>query len=202
MPHTAVLVFTAKNRQMILDEGGSGDWRLDPDRARRSQFLVCAQNRHNPGQELGAPDARHGAAFLIGRIADVVPSEAGRWAIRIDAYIPCDVPDTWQKSGPGRYPVRYTTLEALGIDLNPLLPFRPVPAASHIPGLGEMASTAPLPPLWTKPGRTSRTPGDAMQTLRPDPWARLDTLLDQIDRIPDQPGAFDPLAWDAHGLPR
>jgi hypothetical protein len=65
-----------------------------------------------------------------------------------------------------------------------------------------MVSTGPLPPLWQQPGRTSRAPGDAMPTLRPDPWARLDTLLDQIDRIPDQPGAFDPLTWDAHGLPR
>ena len=27
-------------------------------------------------------------------------------------------------------------------------------------------------------------------------------LLDQLDRIPDRKDAFDPLTWDAQGLPR
>jgi len=31
---------------------------------------------------------------------------------------------------------------------------------------------------------------------------RIAALLAQIDRIPDRPGAFDPLEWDEHGLPR
>ena len=31
---------------------------------------------------------------------------------------------------------------------------------------------------------------------------RFDAILDQIDRIPDLPEPFDPLAWDEHGLPR
>ena len=35
-----------------------------------------------------------------------------------------------------------------------------------------------------------------------DPMARMKALLAQIDRIPDRPDAFDPLEWDANGLPR
>jgi antitoxin VapB len=31
---------------------------------------------------------------------------------------------------------------------------------------------------------------------------RARAILAQIDRIPDRPDAFDPLEWDAHGLPR
>lgn len=31
---------------------------------------------------------------------------------------------------------------------------------------------------------------------------RVAALLDQIDRIPDRADAFDPLVWDAQGLPR
>jgi antitoxin VapB len=27
-------------------------------------------------------------------------------------------------------------------------------------------------------------------------------LLAQLDRVPDRPDAFDPLEWDAHGLPK
>ena len=35
-----------------------------------------------------------------------------------------------------------------------------------------------------------------------DAGARMDALLAQIDRIPDQAAPFDPLEWDEHGLPR
>jgi antitoxin VapB len=31
---------------------------------------------------------------------------------------------------------------------------------------------------------------------------RLIALLAQLDRIPERPGAADPLPWDEHGLPR
>jgi len=31
---------------------------------------------------------------------------------------------------------------------------------------------------------------------------RMTALLAQLDRIPDRPDAFDPLAWDAQGLPK
>ena len=33
-------------------------------------------------------------------------------------------------------------------------------------------------------------------------WQRLETLLAQLDRIPDSPQPFAPLEWDEHGLPR
>ena len=35
-----------------------------------------------------------------------------------------------------------------------------------------------------------------------DLWRQFDAILAQIDQIPDLPGAFDPLEWDEHGLPR
>lgn len=35
-----------------------------------------------------------------------------------------------------------------------------------------------------------------------DPSARLAALLAQLDRIPDRADAFDPLPWDAQGLPK
>ena len=31
---------------------------------------------------------------------------------------------------------------------------------------------------------------------------RIDSLLEQIDRIPDRSDAFDPLEWDEQGLPK
>ena len=35
-----------------------------------------------------------------------------------------------------------------------------------------------------------------------DPAGRIAALLAQLDRIPDRPDAYDPLEWDAHGLPK
>jgi len=35
-----------------------------------------------------------------------------------------------------------------------------------------------------------------------DVSGKMAALLAQIDRIPDQPDAFDPLDWDDQGLPR
>jgi antitoxin VapB len=42
--------------------------------------------------------------------------------------------------------------------------------------------------------------GETAGALPPD--RRLDALLEQFDRIPDRPDAFDPLEWDERGLPR
>jgi antitoxin VapB len=39
-------------------------------------------------------------------------------------------------------------------------------------------------------------------TGRTDTTGRMAALLAQLDRIPDRPDLFDPLAWDEHGLPK
>ena len=48
---------------------------------------------------------------------------------------------------------------------------------------------------------------DAMLVARPkvskeDSMARFHAILDQLDRIPDRPDAFEALEWDEHGLPK
>src|SRR5271157_5252193 len=102
MPYTAIVTFTAKPFTWILHEGGSGDWRLDMRRARQTEYLVCTQNHRNGKADptFGAPGTPHRAAFLIGRIADVVPSprEPGRWLIKISEYMECNIPNIWGKA--------------------------------------------------------------------------------------------------------
>ena len=188
MAHPAIVVFTAKPLEEIVRERASRDWRLDPTRARQAEFLVCTQNQHNQG--FGAPAAPHGAAFLIGRIASVEPSweRPGRWAITISGYIALNPPISgiWGKSGNLRYPVRYTTLEQLGINLDQLPAFTRLAA-----GMAEIPVrpiTAPM--TW---------PPDHNDT---GAWQRLDAILAQLDRVPDLPTGRDPLEWDEHGLPR
>jgi hypothetical protein len=214
MAHTAIVTFTAKSVGEILDPAiaGSGDWRLDPARARQAEFLVCTQNQHNP--KLRDAVAPHRAAFLIGRIADVVASPTpGRWLIRISEYILLEptIPNIWGKSGNTRYPVRYTTLEDLGIDLGRLPPFRAVPPPGDARGLSDATGTRLVPTAdWPpRPAHATGTVDAAwrVQRLRAeadgqDAWARMDAILAQLDRIPDLPDPADPLDWDAHGLPQ
>ena len=132
------------------------------------------------------------------------PERPGRWLIRISEYIDCMIPNIWGKSGQIhlRYPVWYTTLEDLGIDLAALPPFKPMPEAGHAAELAE-ASAGLLSPPRTWPPRTS--PPQAGRRHVPDSQqARvlLDAILAQFDRIPDLPAPANPLDWDEHGVPR
>ena len=143
MPHSALVTFTARNLNWILRDGGSQAWRLDAERARRSEYLICTQNCHN-SYGFGDPAAPHGAAFLVGRVSDVVPSpeRPDRWLIEIREYAPCNIPGVWKK---WRYPVCYTTVEEIGVDL------------------GALAFQA-MPP----PAREAGRPGSRDQSSRPD----------------------------------
>jgi hypothetical protein len=208
MPQTAIVTFTGRPIDEILEQGGSRDWRLDAERAKHFDYLVCTQNRHNPG--FRAPTAPHRAAFLIGRISCVVrsPERHERWLIKISEYIEYNIPNIWGKLGHLRYPVWYTTLEELGIDLSMLPPFRPMPVSSGGGGMHEMRAAPIVAPAnlaqtgqsQVKPREDRRaapqSAGD-QHTIR-----RLDAILQQIDRLPDLPAPIDPLDWDEHGLPR
>jgi hypothetical protein len=209
MPHSVIVTFTAKPLQEILADQGSRDWRLDPQRTRQAEYLVCTQNQRNSG--FRTPPAPHRAAFLIGRVTDVVvsPERPDRWLIKIREYIALDppIPNIWGKLGKLRYPVWYTTLEELGIDLAALPPFTPLPpetasAAATAGGLSEAGGWPISPtPIWPRQDvrRVARQPEPTDQS---DAWRRLDAILAQIDRVPDLPTPVDPLEWDQHGLPR
>lgn len=73
---------------------------------------MCTRNAFSPDVE--GPEA-HGTAFLIARVKEVVasPENPDRWLIEFSEYAEIDQPGVWQG---WRNPVRYTTLEDLGID--------------------------------------------------------------------------------------
>lgn len=112
-----LVVFTARSPERIVREGGSQSWVLNAVRAKNCQWLVCTQNRHNPDHEFSDATEPHGAGFLIGKVSGIRPSqEAGvedRWLIAISEFARISIPGLWDH---GRNPVRYTSLEALGID--------------------------------------------------------------------------------------
>lgn len=122
--HSAVMVMTARGPDRILSEGGSQAWVLNPNNARKHDYLVTVQNQHN-GRWGGATEP-HGTAFLIGRIRDVVPADDDgggvRYKIEISDYARINIPCDWK----GRNPVRYISLDQLGIDPSKL-DFQPMP---------------------------------------------------------------------------
>ena len=121
----ALAVFTNRGVGTLVDDGGSQAWALDPERARRTTVLVCAQNRDNG--DWGKPTHAQRQGFLLAKISAVEPSPEGRDGrsiIQFEEYAEIDVPNMahgW------RNPVRYIELDDYGIDPTKLT-FRRVPA--------------------------------------------------------------------------
>ena len=126
--NSAVLVFTARSPKKILEQGGSQAWALDRERASNCEYLVCTQNTRTTWGDATEP---HGCAFLVGRISGLTPAPdvKERWLIQIHEYARVRIADAWQG---WRNPVRYTTLDAMGIDPS-TLNFLPVPQTHPIP---------------------------------------------------------------------
>jgi hypothetical protein len=128
MSKEVAVVFTAKSVERILREGGTSSWRLDRNHARKCAFAVCTRNAKADWSEGDEP---HHAAFLIGRVSDVVPSpdraHEGRWLIQFSEYALVKIPDVWKGD---RNPIKYDTLGALGIDPS-TLKFEPMPKATE-----------------------------------------------------------------------
>lgn len=136
--NAAIFVFTSETRQNILDQGGSGDWVLNPKNARRHEYLVCCRR---PDWRNRAEGIDYGTAFLIGRIAGLTKIEGSengrkqpRYRIQISEYAEYDKAAVWNTDL--RNPVLYRPLKAMGIDLRKLK-FEPMPSPQVAAGLSE-----------------------------------------------------------------
>jgi hypothetical protein len=134
---SAIAVFSGKSKEHIFRDGGTQSWRLVQANAAKQQFVVIC--RSGVGWAEG-PEER-GSAFLIGRIAGVQPSkeDPGRFLIRISEYADVSVPSVWKG---WRNPVKYTTLEELGISPNSLT-FKPMPQPAQTESEGVLRDERP-----------------------------------------------------------
>lgn len=97
-----LLIFTSKQRDDIIELGGTGWWKVDPVKARRATHVILVHNAHDRLRS-GDPD-HHGRSFMIATIRDVVQDEDGRWLIQFDEFANTDAGVEW----PGyRNPVTY-----------------------------------------------------------------------------------------------
>lgn len=144
-----IVVFTARSPDRVLREGGSQAWVLNAVRAKGCTWLICTQNRHNADHEFSDATEPHGAGFLLGKISGIrksqTPGDEDRWMIAISAFARIDKLDLWDH---GRNPVRYTSLQALGIDPSSVT-LQPMPQDVVVqPAAGSIA-TAGAPPAAT-----------------------------------------------------
>lgn len=141
--HPVVALFCGKSKERILRDGGSQSWRLVPSHAAQHEYLVCCRS----GVDWVEGSEERGSAFLIGRIAGIAPSNevADRYLIKISEYAEVAIPGVWKG---WRNPVKYTTLEELGIDISNTK-FRPLPAAPspEPPRQAQGVAVAPADPL-------------------------------------------------------
>lgn len=121
-----ISVLTYKSVETILATGGTQSWALDRRRAARCDYVVMCRNANTRDAE--GPE-EHGAAFLVGKVKDVVPSTEtpGRWLILISEYASVDFKDQWS----GRNPVAYwkdddfPDINFKALDYQPVEPAKP-----------------------------------------------------------------------------
>ena len=111
--NTALQTFTENSLEDILDRGGDYDWVLDPARAKKCMYLVCCSSQ----------GANRKSSFLIGKVNGVEYTYTGdsgkkRYLVTISEYASIDIADSWPNKR--QNPVRYASLEELGIDLGSL----------------------------------------------------------------------------------
>jgi hypothetical protein len=123
---TCLLLFTSRNVDQLLRDGGSQAWVLNLQRARECRYIVCAWN---PRGEYAQPNVnlRHGEAFLIAPISSIEPAATpepeGRYIVRFTEYAtPQEAKLVWNGQ---RNPVAYSTLTQLGFD-SKALSFAPI----------------------------------------------------------------------------
>jgi hypothetical protein len=138
MSEEVLAVLTRKSVETILELGGTQSWSLNRAHAIRCRYAVLCRNARHPDVEGPEP---HGSAFMIGRIADVVPStqREGRWLIRFSEYAVTSVPDVWKG---WRSPVRYGSFDDFGVDLDGI-EFQPMaPTNEAHPRIGSRPSSS------------------------------------------------------------
>lgn len=116
MNKKSIVVFTAKSRDTILQEGGTSSWRLDRNNARRCQYAVCTRNAHADWVQGREP---HHSAFLVGKVKDVIPSPENerRYLILFSEYAEVKIQDVWTGD---RNPVHYVHQNDLPINFEKL----------------------------------------------------------------------------------
>lgn len=154
--HIVIVIFTGKTKEQILMEGGSGAWRLNRKKAWKVNYAVVC---YNPNSEWSNEALSPNAAFMIGRVSEIVASDRypDRSIVRFSDYCDINRPDVWQG---WRNPIKYMTTKELEIDFE-ALDFQPMPSQ---PMPSQPMPAKKTPPTIESP-QTSEPEKGAVQPL-------------------------------------
>ena len=125
MPNDALIVFTAKRVETILELGGTQSWSLSPGRMSHVRYVVCTRNRDPKfDAECGFRPEPHGQAFLVGKVSglELVHQESQhKWyRVQISEYAHVSISGFWTGNRNPRHYTDREMLRARGIDVNAL----------------------------------------------------------------------------------
>ena len=105
----AVVVFTYKSKEEIILKEGTESWVLNPERARKSKYVICTRNSYD-SRKIWKGKERHREAFLICKISKIIesPYYKNRYKINFDEYSEISIPEYWSKF---HNPVNYKNID-------------------------------------------------------------------------------------------
>ncbi len=127
----ALIVFTAKTVDAILEAGGTQSWVLNPTSMNHIKYVVCTRNADRKyDEECGVRPEPHRSAFLVGKVSGIrkVDYRNGRdrYIILFSEYAEVSIPEF---RGTERNPVTYSdtaAMQIMGLDIAKTV-FKPMP---------------------------------------------------------------------------
>lgn len=149
MSNDALIVFTAKSTELILQRGGTDSWVLSPASMRDVRYVVCTRNTARELDEEDGPRTEaHGEAFLVGKVSGLKPvgerNGRKRYLVQMSEYARVSEPNFWTHD---RNPTRYTDTDSLRerrIDVDKL-DWLPMPDTDGVIGVMPSAREATAP---------------------------------------------------------
>jgi len=126
----SVMVYTYKSKETILKYGGSQSWKLNPNRVKKCEYIICFNNSTH---SLSENKENFGQAFFVGKISNVKRNYGfitnDRWIIEFDEYAEINMIDNWKITssnapylwGGWRNPVIYLPTKEVKINFDKLL---------------------------------------------------------------------------------
>ncbi|QGY80804.1 hypothetical protein [Sphingorhabdus lacus] len=131
----ALIVFTAKTVDAILEAGGTQSWVLNPSSMNHVKYVVCTRNADRKyDEECGVRPEPHRSAFLVGKVSGIRKvdnrNDRDRYIILFSEYAEVSIPEF---RGMERNPVTYSdtsAMKSMGLDIAKLV-FKPMPKSTE-----------------------------------------------------------------------
>lgn len=121
-----VRVFTSSSLEEILEDGGTGWWKINEFHVTKCKYAICIQNNNGPRKSIGKQGtyADQNTGFIIGQISKIVKDdESKRKLMCFNRYAQIEIKNMKLDN---RNPVSYMNFADLKINIDELV-FQDIP---------------------------------------------------------------------------